>query len=47
MLISGMIDSQSKVLIYLATCLFGFFLSNATPSSYSLAEIHIGMTRII
>lgn len=25
--------------------MFGLFLSSTTPSSYSLAEIHIGMTR--
>lgn len=43
MIFSSMI-SQVK-LLYLATCLLGLFLSNTTPSCYSLAEIHIGVTR--
>jgi hypothetical protein len=31
-------------LLYVATCLLGLSLSNTTPTIYSLAEIHIGMT---
>lgn len=45
MLLSALIQSKNKFLIYFSTCLFGLFLSNTTPSSYSLAEIYIGMTR--
>ena len=45
MVISALIETKNKFLIYFSTCLFGLFLSNTTPSSFSLAEIYIGMTR--
>ncbi len=32
-------------LLYFATCLLGLFLSNTTPTIYSLTEIYIGSTR--
>ncbi|RNA39544.1 Major facilitator superfamily domain-containing 4 [Brachionus plicatilis] len=42
MILSSAFASLS--LLYTGTCLLGLFLSNTTPTSYSLAEIHIGMT---
>ncbi|CAF0884729.1 unnamed protein product [Brachionus calyciflorus] len=42
MFISSLFNSIS--LLYVSTSLLGLFLSNTTPTSYSLAEIHIGMT---
>ena len=43
MLLSSFLNTIG--LLYLATCLLGLFLSNTTPTSYSLAEFYIGMTR--
>ena len=43
MLLSSFMSSIK--LLYLATSLLGLFLSNTTPTSYTLAELNIGMTR--
>ena len=37
--------SKSIGLLYVSTCLLGLFLSNITPTVYSLVEIFIGSNR--
>lgn len=32
-------------LLYLGNCMLGLFLSNTAPTSYSLAEVEIGVSR--
>lgn len=44
MLVSSMLLSIK--LLFMGTCLLGLFLSNTAPTSYSLAEIELGVTRI-